>query len=125
MTAAPPNAMRAATCTASFARSGCPAPRFCPATAAAAPMSPTDVHVMSEKSCEYETANAACAAALCASEPMNDEHEHAADVHRDALNARRQAEPEQRSDDRPVGPESVLSRGNETTHPPRQSFHSA
>ena len=35
-------------------------------------MRPTDVQVMSEKSCEYETANAACAAALCASEPMNE-----------------------------------------------------
>jgi len=28
--------------------------------------------VISEKSCEYETANAACAAALCAREPMNE-----------------------------------------------------
>ena len=35
------------------------------------PSDPTDVHVMSEKSCVYDTANAACAAALCASEPMN------------------------------------------------------
>ena len=29
---------------------GRPAPRFCPATAAAAPIIPTDVHVMSENS---------------------------------------------------------------------------
>ena len=34
-------------------------------------MRPTDVQVMSEKSCVYETANAAWAAALCAREPMN------------------------------------------------------
>ena len=62
---------RAAACTAASARSGWPAPRFCPATAAAAPISPTDVQVISENSCEYEMANAACAAALCGSEPMN------------------------------------------------------
>ena len=35
-------------------------------------MRPTDVHVMSENSWPYETANAACAAAPCASDPMND-----------------------------------------------------
>ena len=40
--------IRAVRCTACALRSGLPAPRFCPATAAAAPISPTDVHVMSE-----------------------------------------------------------------------------
>ena len=63
---------RAAMRTAWSARSGCPAPRFWPATAAAAPINPTDVQVMSENSSLYDTANAACAAALCASDPMND-----------------------------------------------------
>ena len=52
MIAAPATPNRAATWTAASARSGWRAPRFCPATAAAAPMSPTAVHVMSEKSCE-------------------------------------------------------------------------
>ena len=32
------------------ARSGLPAPRFCPATAAAAPIRPTEVQVISENS---------------------------------------------------------------------------
>ena len=40
--------VRVATRTAATARSGLDAPRFCPATAATAPMSPTDVHVMNE-----------------------------------------------------------------------------
>ena len=43
----------------------------CPAIAAAAPMRPVAVHVMSEKSCVYEIANAACAAAPAATDPMN------------------------------------------------------
>ena len=38
-----------ATRTPWMARAGWPAPRFCPATVAAAPMSPRDVHVISEK----------------------------------------------------------------------------
>ena len=37
-----------------------------------APMSPTDVQVMNEKSCPYEIAKAACAASPCATDPMND-----------------------------------------------------
>ena len=48
--AATPMPMRDAICTPRIARSGCPAPRFWPATAAAAPIRPTDVHVMSENS---------------------------------------------------------------------------
>jgi hypothetical protein len=44
------NPKRAATCTARMLRSGRPAPRFCPAIADAAPISPTDVHVMKAKS---------------------------------------------------------------------------
>ncbi len=47
--------IRAAVWTAPAARSPLPAPRFCPATAAAAPMSPTVVQVMREKSWVYET----------------------------------------------------------------------
>ena len=43
------------------------------------------------------------------------QQEHAADVHRDPLNAGRQAEPEQLPDDRPVGPEAVAAR--EPHHP--------
>ena len=39
-----------ATFTAWMDRSGFPAPRFCPATAAVAPMRPTDVQVMKENS---------------------------------------------------------------------------
>ncbi len=35
-----------------------------------APIRPTDVHVISEKSSVYPTAKAACAAALCSSDPM-------------------------------------------------------
>ncbi len=42
--------MRAVAHTPSTARSGRPAPRFWPATVAAAPISPTDVHVISENS---------------------------------------------------------------------------
>ena len=34
-------------------------------------MRPTDVQVMSENSCEYPIANAACAAAPIATDPMN------------------------------------------------------
>ena len=40
----------AITLTARTLRSGRPAPRFCPAIAADAPISPTDVHVMNENS---------------------------------------------------------------------------
>ena len=50
MAAATMRPMRDAILTAAMARSGFPAPRFCPATAAVAPMSPTDVQVMKEKS---------------------------------------------------------------------------
>ncbi len=42
--------IREAARTASVARSGRFAPRLCPTTVAAAPISPTDVHVMSENS---------------------------------------------------------------------------
>ena len=49
--AAPARPMRAAARTAAAARSALPAPRFCPAIAAAAPISPTAVQVTSENSC--------------------------------------------------------------------------
>ena len=49
-TAATPSPMRDATRTPATARSGLPAPRFWPAIVAEAPISPTDVHVMSENS---------------------------------------------------------------------------
>ena len=49
-TAATPRPIRAATCTPWTARSGLPAPRFCPAIAAAAPIRPTEVQVISENS---------------------------------------------------------------------------
>jgi Na+-driven multidrug efflux pump len=42
------------------------------------------------------------------------EHQHAADVHRDSLNPRRQAEAEERADDRPVGgPAAVPRKGDD------------
>ena len=47
---ATPNAMRELTPTAAQARSGLPAPRFWPTTAAVAPITPTDVKVISENS---------------------------------------------------------------------------
>ena len=56
--------------------------------------------------------------------PDKREHQHAADVHGDALNTRRQSEPEQRPDDLPVRTVPV-PRGNDTTHPPPQSFYIA
>ena len=59
MQAAPAMPIRAAMCTAASVRSGRPAPRFCPATAAAAPMSPIEVQVTNEKSWVYDTAYAA------------------------------------------------------------------
>src|SRR4026207_968886 len=110
---APAKPKLAATWTDSFARSGWPAPRFCPATAAAAPISPTEVPVISGKRRVEETAEAAGRARRRAGEPGRrgrggggraDErhHEHAADVHGDALDAARQAEPEKRPDDGPV-----------------------
>ena len=49
-TAATPSPICEATRTPAIARSGFPAPRFWPAIVADAPISPTDVHVMSEKS---------------------------------------------------------------------------
>jgi hypothetical protein len=45
---------------------------FCPATAVCGAHEADGRPRMSEKSWEYVTANAACAAALCASDPMND-----------------------------------------------------
>jgi hypothetical protein len=55
MTTAMATPIRAATWTAPADRSGSPAPRFCPATVAAAPMRPTAVQVMREKSWVYVT----------------------------------------------------------------------
>ena len=49
-TAATPRPMRAATQAPAMLRSGLPAPRFWPAIVAVALISPTDVHVISEKS---------------------------------------------------------------------------
>ena len=48
--AARPSPIPAATWTPCTERSGRCAPRFCPATVAAAPISPTEVHVMNENS---------------------------------------------------------------------------
>ena len=60
MAAATESPIIAANCADRALRSGCPAPRFCPATAAVAPMSPFDVKVITEKSWVYPTAYAAC-----------------------------------------------------------------
>ena len=116
--------MRAAACTARAARSGCPAPRFCPPTAAAAPISPIAVQVTSEKSWPYDTANAACDAALCASEPMN------ASISTPptfiAIPWIPVGRPKRKSERMMVqsGPHGP-PRGNETTQPPCQSRTSA
>ena len=115
---------RAARCTASEARSGLPAPRFCPATAAAAPIRPTDVHVISENSWVYETLKAAWAAALWATDPMN------ASMNTPPTFIAMPWIPvgsPNRNKERMIpqsGPQP-LPRGNDTTHPPLSSFHSA
>ena len=96
---------------------GCPAPRFCPATAAAAPMSPTDVQVMSEKNCVVRHRERRLRRGALRQRADEREHEHAADVHRDPLDAGRQAEPEERPDDRPVRAEACVAA--ETTRPSR------
>ena len=51
MSAATPIPIHEATRAPCTDRSGLPAPRFCPAIAAVAPMIPTEVQVTSEKSC--------------------------------------------------------------------------
>ena len=122
--AAPPAAMRAAACTAASARSGFPAPRFWPATAAAAPIRPTDVQVMSEKSWPYDTANAACAAALCASAPTNDSISTPPTFM--AIPWIPVGRPKRKSERMMVqsGP-NPWPRGKRTTQPPRHSFVTA
>src|SRR6267378_1557267 len=97
---------------------------FWPATAAAAPINPTDVQVISENNSPYDTANAACAAALCASDPMNDSMRTPPmfiaipwiPVGRPKRNNSRMIVQS--------GP-SPRPRGNATTQPPAHSFHSA
>ena len=84
-------------------------------------MSPIDVHVMSEKSSEYDTVNTACADRTLRERANEREHQHAAHVHRDPLNAGGESESEERADDRPVGPPAA-PRGNDTTQPPFQSL---
>ena len=77
---------------------------------------------MSEKSCVYDTANAACAAALCASEPMN------ASMNTPpmfiAIPWMPVGRPNRNSDRmmRPVRTVAVRPRGNDTTQPPRQQL---
>ena len=110
MNAAPASPKRAAMCTACSARSGWPAPRFWPATAAAAPISPIDVQVISEKSWVYDDGERRLRRGALRQRADERQHEHAADVHRDPLDAGRQAEPEQRADDRPVRPIAVAAR---------------
>ena len=56
MTHATPRPIDDATSAARRLRSGRPAPRFCPATAAVAPIRPTEVQVISENSSVYPTA---------------------------------------------------------------------
>ena len=98
-----------------------PAPRFCPVIADAAPISPIDVQVMSEKSSEYETVNTACATALCASEPMNDSMRTPPTFM--AIPWMPVGRPNLKSDLMIVqsGPQPS-PRGNCTTHPPFQSL---
>ena len=72
--------------TAEWARSGWPAPIFCPATAAAVPISPTDVQVTSEKSCVYRPQRHLRGGTLGKRSDKR-KHQDTADVHRDALYA--------------------------------------
>ena len=79
---------------------------------------------MSEKSCEYDTANAACAAALCASEPMKASMRTPPTFI--AIPWMPVGRPKRNSERITVqsGPKPC-PRGKRTTQPPPHSFHSA
>ena len=98
-------------------RSGRPAPRFCPAIAAAAPIRPTDVHVMNDE--ELGVADRVRRLRLGAVRERAHEaqQQDAGDVHRHALHAGRQPEAEQRADDLPVGTLAARRAKLTTTRP--------
>ena len=84
-------------------RSGWPAPRFCPATAAALPIKPTDVQVISAKQLRVADGIRGLRFGAVLERTDEPQQHHAGDVHRHTLDAGRETEAEQRTDDRPVG----------------------